>query len=96
MYRWSTIYGITSITLFILKINKEKISMPSKEWSSDIGTPIKLTGYLIISYELIYRIFLFIILLMTENSALKLLLEKQITNEQYKIIDDYKKMAYNL
>lgn len=30
---------------------------------------------------------------MTENSALKFLLEKQITNEQYKIIDDYKKMA---
>jgi hypothetical protein len=31
MYRWSIIYGITSITLFISKINKEKISTPSRE-----------------------------------------------------------------
>jgi hypothetical protein len=33
---------------------------------------------------------------MAENAALKLLLDKQITNEQYKIIDDYKKMAESL
>ncbi len=31
MYRWSIIYGITSITLFISKISKEKISTPSRE-----------------------------------------------------------------
>lgn len=30
---------------------------------------------------------------MKDDSALKLLLEKQITSEQYKIIDDYKKTA---